>query len=199
MWYGYSCGNKAIKNDMNPIILHGKKSQKAVHTWTFNLSFLPVSVVYKHPNVPAAYQDNEKYERIEVWLIEWWKEEEKCVRAQVLRSQREKSVHSMGSKRVRKKWACWKKHRMNLSLQYTEEMKQSILCSWAEPVDDDEPLENVPAGHSTAALFIPVPKPDWPQPIILWQHAWTFTAAYCLQIPFDWIYVGKSFAYKTQC
>lgn len=69
---------------------------------------------------------------------------------------------------------------MNLSLQYTEEMKQSILCSWAEPVDDDEPLENFPAGHSTAALLIPVPKLDRPQPIILWQHAWTFAAGYSL-------------------
>lgn len=66
-----------------------------------------------------------------------------------------------------------KKHRMNLSLQYTEEMKQSILCSWAEPVDDDEPLQNFPAGHSTAALFIPVPKPSPLQPIILWQPAYS--------------------------
>lgn len=92
-------------------------------------------------------------------------------------------------KKSEEKMSMVKKHRMNLSLQYTEEMKQSILCSWAEPVDDDEPLENFPAGRSTAALFIPVPKPDRPQPIILWQHAWTFTAAYRIH--------RKSFAYKN--
>jgi len=57
------------------------------------------------------------------------KEGKVCVRAQVLRCLREKSVHSMGSKRVREKAGKVKKHRMNLSLQYTEEMKQSILCS----------------------------------------------------------------------
>lgn len=67
---------------------------------------------------------------------------------------------------------------MNLSLQYTEEMKQSILCSWAEPVDDDEPLQNFPAGHSTAALFIPVPKPSQLQPIILWQPSSMLLAAH---------------------
>ncbi len=51
------------------------------------------------------------------------------MRAQVLICLQEKSVHSMGSKRVREKIGKVKKHRMNLSLQYTEEMKQSILCS----------------------------------------------------------------------
>lgn len=111
------------------------------------------------------------------------KRREKCVRAQVLRCLQEKSVHSMGSKRVREKRGKVKKHRMNLSLQYTEEMKQSILCSWAEPVDDDEPLQNFPAGHSTAALFIPVPKPSRLQPIILWQPAsMLLTAHSCLAL-----------------
>ncbi len=51
------------------------------------------------------------------------------MRAQVLICLQEKSVHSMGSKRVREKIGKVKKYRMNLSLQYTEEMKQSILCS----------------------------------------------------------------------
>lgn len=112
-------------------------------------------------------------------LAQWvMKRREKCVRAQVLRCLREKSVHSMGSKRVREKAGKVKKHRMNLSLQYTEEMKQSILCSWTEPVDDDEPLQNFPAGHSTAALFIPVPKPSRLQPIILWQPASTLLTAH---------------------
>lgn len=112
-------------------------------------------------------------------LAQWvMKRREKCVRAQVLRCLWEKSVHSMGSKRVREKGGKVKKHRMNLSLQYTEEMKQSILCSWAEPVDDDEPLQNFPAGHSTAALFIPVPKPSRLQPIILWQPASTLLTAH---------------------
>lgn len=112
-------------------------------------------------------------------LAQWvMKRREKCVRAQVLRCLREKSVHSMGSKRVREKGGKVKSHRMNLSLQYTEEMKQSILCSWAEPVDDDEPLQNFPAGHSTAALFIPVPKPSQLQPIILWQPSSMLLAAH---------------------
>lgn len=42
--------------------------------WTFNLPLLRVSVLYKHQNIPTAYQeDNEKYELIEFWLSEWWK------------------------------------------------------------------------------------------------------------------------------